>query len=230
MKKKKKYNTSQFIVGVILVLIIIIGYSFYNKSTENYNHLKIDSSKYLVYTESETSFGNYYQYKPYLNIKGPIGTAVNENITAYVNSFAKENICITYEYDLNGKVLSLVLKVEDHSYVESATILYFRSYNINLDTQDLLSNDTLLSLFDTTSYDVQEKLNQKIYDYYHELVTSQEIDSSECDFHCFQLSRSFQDGIDDVEYFVRDGKLVVFKPYIYMEGNSNIKYDFEIDF
>ena len=44
-----------------------------------------------------------------------------------------------------------------------------------------------------------------------------------------QREALFEENMEDAEYFVRDGKLVVFKPYVYMiNENGKIKYDFEI--
>ena len=165
MNKYKK-NIGKFIFIVVICLIVFIGYFIFNKSRENYNYLKIDKSKNLVYTESKTQHGNYNQYKPYVNIKGELGTAINENISEYIEFFNNDNICITYDTDLNGKVLSLVIKVEDYSYAEYAAILYFRSYNIKLDTLELLSNETLLSYFEVDEAYVQSKLNEKIEEFY----------------------------------------------------------------
>ena len=228
--KKKKYNITKFIIAVVIILILIFGYYFYNKSQDNYNSLKIDKSEYLVFTASEKQFGNYNQYKPHLNIKGNLGTTINNNIDEFISNFEKNNICITYEYDLNGKILSLIIKIEDYSYVESAAILYFRSYNINLDKQELLTKDQVLNLFDTDTSDVETKLNSKIEEYYNELVKENIINNKECNYSCFKKSRNFEEDMSDAEYFIRDGKLIVFKPYVYMiNENSKIKYDFEID-
>ena len=227
--KKKKNNVTKYIIAIIVLLILVFSYYFYNKSHDNYNNIKINKSEYLVYTESEKQYGNYNQYKPHLNIKGELGTTINNNIDEYISNFEKNNICITYEYDLNGKILSLVIKVEDYSFVENAAILYFRSYNINLDTQELLSKDKVLNLFNTNSSDVEIKLNNKIEEYYNELVNKNIINTKECNYSCFKKSRNFEENMEDAEYFVRDGKLVVFKPYVYMiNENSKIKYDFEI--
>ena len=55
---------------------------------------------------------------------------------------------------------------------------------------------------------------------------------SNCNYNCFLKSRDFTDTMEDVEYYVRDGKLVVFKPYTYMynaEEEKNIVYDFLIE-
>ena len=230
-KRKQKYSVFKFVVVVVVLLFIIIGYFLYNKSTENYNKLKIDKSKQIVYTEFKRESGYYYQFKPLLNLKGETSDKINADITSYFNTFDKDNICITYEYNLNGKVLSLVIKVEDYSYVDSAAVLYFRSYNIKLDNMEILSNEKILNYFDMTESDASEKLNNKINEYYYQLVNNEIIDEDECDYDCFIKSRDFNLGADDNEYYVKNGKLVVFKPYVFMSSSdedNEIVYDFEL--
>ena len=57
------------------------------------------------------------------------------------------------------------------------------------------------------------------------------IDSSTCNYTCFLDSRGFQDGLEDVSFFIRDGKLIAFKPYTFLSPNSSLDtvvHDFEI--
>ncbi len=227
MNKYKK-DMWKFIAVAVAFLILIICYFFFNKSTDNYNNLKIDSSKELVYTESQTQYDYYYQYKPYLNIKDEIGILVNNDIDEFMGYFNSNNIGITYEYDLSGKVLSLIIKVEDHSYAESATILYFRSYNINLGTLELLDNDTLFDYFDITSEDADIMLDNQIENYYNTLVENNLIKS--CNYECFLTTRHFVEGLENISYFVKDSKLYAYVPYTYMSLNAEngMVYDFEI--
>lgn len=225
--KKKEY----FYIGVFVMILFIVCYAFYNFNySKDYNLLKLDSSKHLIYTLSQTQYDNYYQYTPYVNLRGEVGEIVNEDIQSFLSSFQKDNICITYESDLSGKVLSLVLKVEDHSYAESATIYYFRSYNINLDTQELLPDEVLFSYFELTKEDVEHFMNSRIEEHYYQLIQEGVFDSRNCNYDCFLESRDFSEGIEDASYFVRDGKLVVFKPYtnISFSSQSGDIYDFEI--
>jgi len=218
-----RYKRSFFkhICLVIVFFVIIIGYYCYNKSRENYNYLKIDRSKNLVYTFSKTKADGYYQYKPYVNIKGDFGTLINNNIDEFINEYSKDNFCITYDTDLNGKVLSLVIKVEDYGYLESSIVLYFKSYNIDLDSLELLSNDNLLNYFDMNISDVENKLDKKINDYYSNFLEKGFI-NSDCDYSCFLRNQNIDMGIDNLEYFVRDGKLVVYKPFTYRIYDSEL--------
>lgn len=227
----KKISIPKYIAVSVFLLIVVISYFFYNKSSDNYNNLKVDKSKHLIYTVSKTQSGFYNQYKPILNIKGEVSDTINNDIDEYYSNFNKDNICITYEYDLNGKVLSLIIKVEDYSYVESAAILYFRSYNIKLDNMEILSNEKILEYFDMTNEDVENKLNDAVYKYYTSLINKHSIDEDECDYDCFLKSREFQSGTEDNEYYIKEGKLVVFKPYVFMKSTDNeeqIVYDFEL--
>ena len=229
MNKYRK-NKKKFIIIVVVSIIIIISYAIINKYYSNYNNVKKDKTKYLVYTESKKQFDSYYQYKPYVNLKGEFGELINNDINNYIDNFNNNNICITYEYDLNGKILSLVIIVEDHSYVESAAILYFKSYNIDLDKFEIVTDDELLKYFDISYNDAIGILNNKIEDYYNSLVQEGLIVSSKCNYSCFLSTRNFNDVENKEVYFIRDGKLVIFKPYTYMSlsDDSKKKYDFEI--
>ena len=229
MNKKKRNDLTKFYIIIGFAIVIIIGYFLYSKYLDNYNYLKIDKTKNLVYTKSKEQFGNYYQYRPMVNLKDSIGEVINNDIDGYLDTFNKDNVCITYEYDLSGRILSLVLKVEDYSYVESANVLSFRSYNINLGTLEILSNDKVIDLFELNSEDIAISLNSKLNDYYNYLLDNNMIDNK-CNYDCFMKSRNYTEGLDDVEYYIRDGKLVLFKPHINISSTDEKEnlYDFEI--
>ena len=231
MKKNKKKLIRKYICIVTLFLFIVGAYYFYNKSRINYKYLKVEKSLNLVYTVSEKKINNYMQFKPYVNLKGELGSVINQNIDEYFNAFSDGYFNITYDTDLNGKILSLIIKVEDYSIdLNSSSVLYFRSYNIDLDSLELLSSEKILSYFDLNQNDAEKLLNEKISDYYSKLLNDGKI-GYECNYSCFLKERDFSDGINDVEYYVKDGKLVLFKPYIYVayDGyDSNNDYGFEI--
>lgn len=231
MKKNKKKLIRKYIYIVTLFLFIVGAYYFYNKSRINYKYLKVDKSLNLVYTVSEKNVNNYMQFKPYVNLKGELGSVINQNIDEYFNAFSDGYFNITYDTDLNGKILSLIIKVEDYGInLNSSSVLYFRSYNIDLDSLELLSSEKILSYFDLNQKDAEKLLNEKIGNYYSKLLNDGKI-NYECNYSCFLKERDFSDGINDVEYYVKDGKLVLFKPYIYVayDGyDSNNDYGFEI--
>ena len=211
--KKLKSNPKLFFVMVGVCIIFILFYAFFLRSSNAYDYLKIDKSQSFVYTISEEEKGYYYQYMPFINLKGDVGTYVNQDIASFYQNFNQDDICITYDSNLNGKVLSLIIKVEDYSYAESAAIYYFKSYNINLEREELVDDNTLFGYFNLTSDSVQTILNQKIEEYYQELVDDKSINKS-CNYQCFFKERQFEDGLSDVAFYVREGKLIAYKPYI----------------
>ena len=230
MRKKNNNKIIMFSILVFLIIAFLIWYAFSDKGSENFNNMKIDSSKYLVYTGNELDSGSYKQYIPFVNIKGEIGELINNNIVEYVNSFTNDNTCITYEYDLSGNVLSILLKVEDHSIADRATLLYFRSYNINLKHKEILSNETIFSYFNVSQSMVLNNYNYQLEEYYKKLVSNNSINSNECDFNCFYNNREFTNDLDDAEYYVKEGKLFVYKPYVHysLDNNDEITYGFQV--
>ena len=227
---KKKETIIKFSILVITSLLVIAIYAIYNYSTKNYNYLKINKSKHLVYTKSKKQYDYYYQYKPFLNIKGEVGTVINNDIEEYMNLYNKNNIGIKYQYNVSGNILSLGLIVEDHSYAESATVFYFRSYNINLKTLEILSNDTILNYYNLNDVYIEQLLDQKQEEYYNELVEKEIINSKECNYSCFKKRYRFTDGLEDVFYYINDSKLEAYKPYVYYskEQEDYIIYSFKL--
>lgn len=230
MRKKNNNKIIAFSILVFLIIVFLVWYAFSNKRSENFNNIKIDSSKYLVYTSNELDSGSYKQYIPFVNIEGEIGELINNNINEYINSFTNDDTCITYEYDLSGNVLSLLLKVEDHSIADKATLLYFRSYNINLKHKEILSNETIFSYFNISNSMILNSYNSKLEEYYNGLVSNNMINSNECNFNCFYKNGEFTNSLDDAEYYIKEGKLFVYKPYVYysLSDDDEIMYGFQV--
>lgn len=219
-----------FIISVFVVVILLIVYGFNYKNNDNFNYKKIDKSKYLIYTVEKRNSGDYHQFIPFINVVGDNVKLINDNIAEYIESFTNENTCITYEYSLSGNVLSLIIKVEDHSYADSANVLYFRSYNYNIRQDSLLSNEEVLGYFDITVNDALDRFNSKLNEYYNNLKSNNLISSYNCDFNCFCNSRGFTKTLDDAEFFVKEGKLFVYKPYTFIQFDSDeeITYGFQV--
>ena len=229
MNKKVQKKMIPYIVGCVIFLLLLVSYYLYSQSRNNYQYLKVNSKEHLVYTETQTENGHYYQYKPYLNIKGNIGTVINDDITQYISQYNQEDVCITYDYDVNGNVLSLVIKVEDYGYAESAIVLHFRSYNIHLKRLELLSDEELFSYYELDSNGVENLLNQKLLSYHQDLQAKGDI-SSQCNYDCFLESRNIDLGLGDTSFYIQEGKLVAYKPYTFIqtEASSEIVYGFTL--
>lgn len=231
---KMNNNTKNIILFsffiTLTILLLIIYYAYSNKYLNDFNYLKINKSKKLIYTEKKIQAGYYMQYIPYININNNLGKTINNEIDNYTSTFQKNNIGITYEYNLNGNILSLIIIIEDHSYAQSATILNFKSYNINLKKLELVANETLLNYFNITNNDVKNILSKKLYDYYLDEVNANKINSNNCDYDCFLSNRDLNNNLDNTEYYIKNGKLIVYKPYSIISSSKeeNTIHYFEI--
>jgi len=208
-------NNKIIILFISLLLIaLLVFYGISKMNNRNYNNKKLDNTKYIVYTKETREKEYYLQDIPFINLKGESIGVINNDIDTYLKNFDKENIETSYEYNINGIVLSLILKVEDHSKADNATITYFRSYNINLNNLELLSNEAVLNYFNINENDINNKIENELKNYYNDLVNNSYINTNQCNYNCFLNNRDIKPSnySDGVEYFIRDGKLIVFKP------------------
>ena len=205
------------IISVFLIASLMV-YGIIKINGRNYNYKKIEKSKYIVYTRESNEANYYIQDIPSINLKGKSIEIINQDIDTYLNNFKKDNIDIYYEYNINGIILSLILIVEDHSKIETATLTYYRAYNININTLELLSNKSVLDYFNVTEQDVSNKLERDLKTYYKDLVNNSIIKENECNYKCFLESRDINSNnyIDNIEYFIRNGELIAFKPIVFI--------------
>ena len=95
------------------------------------------------------------------------------------------------------------------------SITYFRSYNINLKKLELIENDSLLSFFDVNYENVHDIIASQLYTYYKNIVEEGYYQEEECDYSCFLSYREINDYLDDVTYYVKNGNLIAYKPFVF---------------
>ena len=216
--KQKKQPTSTDIlfqlIAIIAIIVIVIIAFYQKKNTENYNNIKQDTGAYLVYTKYEDKSTKYTKEVPYVNLKADVFKEVNSDILLFCNDYMNsEKSIITYEYDINGIILSLVVKVINNE-TEYAPEPYFRTYNINLKTEEVIADSALLEYFNVSESTVENKIKRKFQSYYSEIVKEQYYTASECSYDCFLKWRGITNYLDYVSYYVRDGKLIAYKTFI----------------
>ena len=199
-------------VGIILIVLVIV-LSLGLKGT-NTSLVKENSKKAFVYTIDSKKNGDYFIDVPYVNIKGTSIKSINEDINSYVENFIdKDMVRLSYEFEINGKVLSLVIMAADYD-TEDVPSIYFKTYNISLDTRDLLNDEDLLSAYDFSYDDVNASIEKKFEAWYEELK-EEYFDEDECDYDCFLKYRDIGSYINDVNYYVKDGNLIAYKPFVF---------------
>ena len=218
------------IITAIVLIVIIILFAVFKDKGSSYEIIKEYDNKDLVYTVKSTKKDIFHVYVPYVNIKDSAIKEINEDINSYVDDYIdKEMVILSYEYDTNGKVLSLAVKTVDYEN-ENYPLVYFKTYNINLETKKLISDNEILDAFDITSSDVNSAIEKQFKKWYKNLIKEGYFAESECDYDCFLDSRGVENYMDEISYYIDDGKLVVFKPFSFYSIYKEEEYFKEEDF
>ena len=230
--KKKKTSKNKYLIpvimGILTIIFICIG-MFYALKDDNYNYnAKLINKDYdYVYTYKEINTGRFTKQVPHINLDI---SSVNEEIDSFTaNYLTKDDNIISYEYAITNNILSVVVRIISFT-SKNAPINYFESFNINLDSLEIISNKDLLSAFKVTEEFVQKKIEEQFKDYYYDLVFANEINESKCNLDCFIERRGFLGYMQDVNYYVDDGKLIVYKPFIINSSLWEYEYFKDEDF
>ena len=214
--RKKGQDTTKLvmILAVAIFLVIIILFYAVNKNKDlNYNDIKENKSKDLVYTRYTKNTNNYSVEVPYVNMNIGVVAGVNEDIVLFVNDFMDSNKAyIGYKYNISGHILSLIIQIVDYD-TDTVPETYFRSYNINLTNGDLLSEQAILDYYGVTTSQVESIIESQFQDYYNEEVAEGYFSKEECNMSCFLTYRDMNGYMENINYFINNGKLYVYKPF-----------------
>lgn len=219
-KKKMPTNSNNIIILVIICAVLaIIGIIYFyqhQKSKDSYSYLKIYDDQPLVMTRHDNENKEYPIVVPFINIDSNEILGANDEILSYAQSFAnKKNNAITYEYEINGPILSLVLKAVNNN-TGGDPIVDFKTYNINLEKVELLNADEVLEIFDTNYDQIKSVIKGKFQNYYKQEVQEGYIDKSICGYECFLNWRgvSSDNYLDKISFYIKSGQLIVYKPFV----------------
>ena len=223
-KNKKKINRHHLSIRigkiipwvvVIILIILLVWYYLYKNYYNNKKKKKKDIDQYLVYTKQTTTNNqNLKNEIPEINIDSQDADLVNKTIQTYAASFLKnkDNLMV-YDSQLNGQVLSILLKMLDYSSGYSFPDISFHTYNFDLTDQTLMSDEEVLKLFNVTEKTVRQKIQDQFEFFYNDVVAKKYIVPQECDYECFLTWRNIDDYMDSVYYYIEDGKLYAYRPF-----------------
>lgn len=220
-KKKHGLNLDEqkmkilIICGTIFAIIFLLVYMYIVKQNANYNNIKQKKNSYLVYSKYERTNSKYAVHIPYVNIKADVIDKVNDDIDLFTGDFINsKRSSIIYEYDISGIILSLVIKITDYD-TEYAPETYFRSYNINLSSLEVISDQSLLEFFKIDESRVESLIENQFRNYYQEIVEEGYYHEEECNYSCFLSYRNVDNYLLNVNYYVKNGDLIAYKPFIF---------------
>ncbi len=216
--------------GTVVIIVLVILLSYFLNKDHDYKNMKEDKNKDYVYTVDSDRKDEFFIYIPKINIKGSTIENINKDIVSYLDDFIYEDmIRSNYEYEINGKVLSLVIKTVDYGN-DDIPLVYFKTYNINLSNMQLLSDEELLSAYEVTLDDVSKSIEKKFKYWYKDLLKEEYFDEEDCDYECFLGNRDVENYTDDISYYIEKGNLVVYKPFVFYSIIGEEKYFKEEDF
>lgn len=210
----KKQRNLMIGFAIVCVVLLITFYIFKNRSVD-YSAMKEDKDKQIVYTyHTQTDDEVFLKELPYLNIKNEFAKNINTEINDYTSPLKnEEHATISYNYDINGDVLSLLVKMVNYS-DETGPKIYFKGYNINLKTKNIVTDQELLDLFGYDYNDVEISIANKFQKYYQEMLKEKYYTEDECDYDCFLNDyREVENYLDDIVFYVKNGQLYVYKPF-----------------
>ncbi len=229
--KNKKVSIPLIVIGTFLLVSFNI-YFFINNSSINsdYNDIK-EKRGSIVYTRYTRTYKEVTTIVPYINLKSSIIGNLNKEIVDMANGYLQnKNNVISYDYKISGDILSIVIQI--NCYDRPLPEVFFRTYNINLAEQRMIGEDELLDLYGIDEEDVSAKIKEK-FEYFFKDERDKKIFDEECDYNCFLYMRGIKNYTDNINYFVDNSKLYVYKEFniysIYNEEKYFKNTDFKIE-
>lgn len=210
MEELKEYivnNKIKVILLIIAVIFIIVLIAINKNKDDN----KVYDNKNYIYTKEIKNIQGIKSKLPYINIYSEEIEKINKDI---MTKYYTENIIgekyMDYEYYKRKNVISLIVKIY---YLESNDFIpdSIDFYNIDTNTGMLLSNEELLSIYNISELEVENKLLEYIEKYYNYEKKEEYI--SNCDLNCYKR-RLGSNVLEDINYYIKDSSLYAYKYFL----------------
>jgi len=158
---------------ILLLIVFILFYGVFSLTKKAEINLQ-DKSKDIIYDKVINN-----KKIPYVNLVGGDVDKINENIELFVKDYVNDEYSdISYDYNKNGNILSLIIRIIDSKSIDVSEIK-FTSYNILLNNSVLVSDDELFTLLDSNKMEVEKVIENSFIDYYNnsEIIKSIDYDT-----------------------------------------------------
>jgi hypothetical protein len=88
----------------------------------------------------------------------------------------------------------------------------------------------MLRLYNVTYDDVYKVIEKKFKYWYKDLIKKEYFDEEDCTYDDFLGNRDVEDYMDNVSYYIEEGKLVAYKPFVFYSIIGEESYFKEKDF
>lgn len=218
---KKKDKRIYIIISLITILIFSMIYYYINNSS-TLNKYKDNKHKLIVYSVYNKDKNNV----PNINLKTKEIDVLNDVIIDKANNFLKGDNNVTYDFEINGKILSLSIQYIDYYDKSGYPKISYDVYNINYENGKILDNDYILSLYNVDENDVYNIISSKFGDYYNDLAEKKYIMDDECDYNCYLELRGIEDDnyLENVHYYIKNGNLYAIRAFNIFSFYDEDKY------
>lgn len=170
---------------------------------------------------------------PFINIKADGITDINNQISSFVY---EETIVfkrsVSYEFYKKDDILSLLLTSKEYLTNGLLALVKYKSYNINLKKNKVLTNDEVLEKYNLDKFEIYDLERDKMKKFYAEAVKENYTDGY-ADFENYAFYHEPDDF--DESYYIKDNKLYYYKDFLlasvlgderfYQDKDLSIKID-----
>ena len=223
MKRIKKENLNIYIIVALIMILIFIMIYYYAVSRNSFSKYKQDKKEKIVYSIYNKDKINV----PTINVKGKNIDKLNDKIIDKANKYiSKNNRIIDYDYQINGKILSLAIQYVDSNEKGRSPKITYDVYNINLKTKKILNKKDILDIYEIKKSDVEEIVAAKFSEYYSDILKKGYMKEDICDYECFLYFRGivFEQYLKEYYYYIKNGDLYVIRPFNLFSYYDEDKY------
>lgn len=228
---KNKNNNVVFVVVLVVSVVtsFIAGKYFANNSIINYSLAKeiktnmIDDSKEIVYNKEvfipkkipeDLNSNEVSMELPIINLNYHSVKKINKEIENKYNELRDDNIItddmvnvnsIKYRYYVNNNILSLILEYKNYNYTASYITYEYKTYNINKNTGEVLTNEDLI-----------KTKNMSVNDVYNKIIKNIEKEYETIGYDDYKNTDFYKDTIINIK---KDDKITV---PIFLDTNNNL--------
>lgn len=229
---KIEISKKLFITFIVVVVLTILVFILKKAYVIEYDDYKIDDDQEFIYTYQ--SYDDSKSNIPFINIDTEFVHNLNEQIQKLGEKYANSNTSnnsITYEYNINNNIISLVLIYKNLD-KNNKLKFDFTTYVFDLNKGGkALTDDEIIGKFNTTNDKINEEISVQMVKKYDEEI-NKNILPSNCNYKdCYLKLRGVEKYTDNAHYYIENGWLVVYTTYNtftdYHEENYFTRDDFK---
>ena len=167
----KKNKIMIIIIIVLIVLTILLMVLSNNKISNNISDYYVSNLRANDINNIDVSACNIDEVLknnkiPYFNLNSQVYNDINKEIlTDFFLRTCYQNGEMTYEKNISDDILSLILTIS-YEDADDTSYLEYKTYNINLDNNTLITNENLLNKYNITLSNINNILKSTFTKYY----------------------------------------------------------------